>query len=141
MLDLQLICDACGKPIKGAEGYLWIDNDQINAVLKAASAWERKHTITDGPLAGGQMYSGADLFDYPEDIKWQAHHHACDSNQDANAYSIQANRIDTWAELLDWTAHLMEKDWLTHTDWDELLRGIHGGATRLIVHAPTNKEK
>ncbi|WP_328449898.1 hypothetical protein OG780_19415 [Streptomyces sp. NBC_00386] len=134
MPDLQLICDTCKKPIEGASGYLWVDNDKVNTALADAAKWNRKHTIPEGePLAGGQLFSGADLFDYPEAIQWQAHHHACDPNQDANAYSIQANRIDTWAELLDWTAHLMEKDWLNHTDWDELLRGVHGGTARLVI--------
>lgn len=134
MSDLQLICDACKKPVEGASGYLWIDNDKITAVLKAVAEWNRKHTIPEGqPFAGGQMFSGGDLFDYPEAVQWHAHHHACDPNQDANAYSIQANRIDTWAELLDWTAHLMEKDWLGHTDWDDLLRGVHHGTHRLAV--------
>ncbi|WP_153182993.1 hypothetical protein [Streptomyces sp. E5N298] len=140
MPDLQVICDACRKPVQGAEGYLWIDNDQINAVLKAVAEWDRQHTLTDSPRPGAKMFSVADLFDYPEEVKWQAHHHTCDPKQDANAYSIQANRIDTWPELLDWTAHLMEKGWLTHTDWDDVLRGVHGGQRRIVL-APTSKEK
>lgn len=139
MADLHLICDVCKKPIEVDSGYLWIDNDEINKTLSAAADWKRKHTITEGPLTGGKMYSAGDLFDYPEAVQWQAHHHACDPSQKANAYSIQADRITTWAELLDWTAHLMEKDWLGHTDWDDVLRGIHGGQHRLVI-APNSKE-
>lgn len=64
----------------------------------------------------------------------------CDPNQNANTYTIQAYRISTWAELLNWAARLFEKDWLTHTDWDDLLRGVHNGTSRLTV-TPTSKEK
>ncbi|MBB4711159.1 hypothetical protein BJ965_001041 [Streptomyces luteogriseus] len=136
MADLHLICDTCRKPIDGATGYLWVDNSQINAVVKAVAEWNRAHTIPEGePLAGGRMCSATDLFSYPEAVQWQAHHHACDPSQDASAYSIQADRISTWRELLDWTAHLMEKEWLTHTDWDDVLRGIHGGQSRLVLAA------
>lgn len=68
MPDLQVICDARSKPIQGAEGYLWIDNDQINAVLKAVAEWDRQHTLTDSPRPGAKMFSAADLFDYPEEV-------------------------------------------------------------------------
>ncbi len=34
----------------------------------------------------------------------------------------------------------MEKGWLTHTDWDDILRGVHGGQRRIVL-APTSKEK
>lgn len=139
MADLQLICDACKEPVTGDSGSLWIDNDALTKVVRDVTEWNRKHTRTDGIFSGHLVVEGAELFTYPDPVRWRAHHSACDPEPDANAYSIAANRIDTWAELLDWTAHLMEKDWLTHTDWDDLLRGVHGGRHRLVI-APSSKE-
>lgn len=49
-------------------------------------------------------------------------------------------RIETWPELLDSTAHLMEKGWLIPTDWDDVLRGVHGGQHRLVFLADPGKE-
>ncbi|MFJ6493480.1 hypothetical protein [Streptomyces californicus] len=40
------------------------------------------------------------------------------------------------ADLLDWTAHLTEKNWLPHTDWRDLLRETRTGSTRLAISGP-----
>ncbi|MGW4127241.1 hypothetical protein [Amycolatopsis japonica] len=36
-------------------------------------------------------------------------------------YRIGVERIRTWAAYLHWTAHLMGKDWITDTTWDEMV--------------------
>ncbi|MFC8704910.1 hypothetical protein ACFUIV_22365 [Streptomyces anulatus] len=53
------------------------------------------------------------------------------------AYDIPAAKTRSWEQLLDWTAHLMEKSWLSHTDWDDFLRGVHRGGGRLVVASQT----
>ncbi|MFF4097544.1 hypothetical protein ACFYYY_27925 [Streptomyces sp. NPDC001834] len=48
-------------------------------------------------------------------------------------YRIPAVRLCLRADLLDWTAHLLEKAWLSHTDWREALRETRAGSARLAA--------
>lgn len=131
--DLVLICDTCHKAIANGEGNLWIDDNDVRHAQRLHAAWDRAHTQYDGDIAAGIAATGADLLDLVADVPWQAHHNACDPQPHANAYAIAAAEIRTWGQLLDWTAHLMEKPWLVDTDWGDLLRGVAGGTKRLIA--------
>ncbi|MEU3341966.1 hypothetical protein [Streptomyces sp. NPDC006668] len=118
---LALICDACGNPIGDDDGYLWIDNQAVNQAQVAERQWRADHP--DGLIS--------DFGDYPETVRWQAHHRSC--APEAGSYDIPASEIRSWEQLLDWTAHLMEKTWLSCTDWDDVLRGVHHGQHRLTA--------
>ncbi|MFE1928460.1 hypothetical protein ACFW91_38665 [Streptomyces asoensis] len=122
--DLDLICDGCRKPIDDEDGYLWIDNQAVNRAQIAAQEWEASHP--DGLIS--------DFADYPEEVRWQTHHATCAPG--TGGYDIPAEKIRSWEQLLDWTAHLMEKTWLGHSDWDDVLRGVHHGQTRVILRLP-----
>ncbi|MFJ5026140.1 hypothetical protein [Streptomyces goshikiensis] len=128
--ELDLICDGCRRPIADDDGYLWVDTAEVRRTEEAVRAWEKEHT--DG-VDGSLSFSGADIFGYPEKVRWQAHHALCDPAPGEGAYDIPAAKIRSWEQLLDWTAHLMEKSWLAHTDWDDFLRGVHRGGARLVV--------
>lgn len=106
--ELTLICDACRKPVDGndAPGYLWVDE---GAVLRADK------------LPGSEL------------VRWQAHHQACDPELDAWAYHIEQGDLRTYKQLIERTAHLLEKPWLSVTDWTEVLRGVPHGTTRLVA--------
>ncbi|MCW2871343.1 hypothetical protein [Actinacidiphila oryziradicis] len=131
--DLALICDACKEPIGDGAGYLWIDNDAV-AAEESAAAGRRPRDIKDDDSAESvRSYLAAGLFELPQPVRWQAHHAACDLTPEAGSYPIPAVDIRTWAELVEWTAQLMEKPWLAHTDWSYVLRGVANGDTRLIA--------
>ncbi|MEU1630855.1 hypothetical protein ABZ746_37555 [Streptomyces sp. NPDC020096] len=66
-------------------------------------------------------------------MRWQAHHGACDPAPDGWAYDIGSDALRTHAQLLEHTAHLMEKSWLRLADWHEVLRGVPHGKTWLIA--------
>ncbi|MET9513448.1 hypothetical protein ABZX62_34240 [Streptomyces flavidovirens] len=130
--DLALICDGCSKPITDDAGYLWVDNREVSRTEHAFRKWEAEHTdAIDGSLS----FTGGAIFDIPEKVRWQVHHATCDPAPDASSYDIPATKIRSWAELLEWTAHLMEKSWLTHTDWQDILRGVHTSDRRLVTVA------
>ncbi|MFF7048221.1 hypothetical protein ACFY94_07660 [Streptomyces griseorubiginosus] len=118
---LALVCDACHRPIGDNDGHLWIEDQAVNQVQAAARQWEADHP--DGVISA--------FGDFPEDVPWQAHHTGC--APETGSYAIPAEEIRTWQQLLEWTAHLMEKAWLSCTDWDEVLRGVHNGKHRLIA--------
>jgi hypothetical protein len=127
MDDCELLsnCDACKQPIEGATGRLWVDNAAVAAYRRARREWAATHEEEPG---GAVSYSFGDGFDLPERVKWQAHHVDCDPDPDADAYVIESDRISSWADLAHWTAHMMEKSWLSATDWARLLEGVAAGS-------------
>lgn len=128
--DLVLICDACRKPIAGgARGYLWVDRGEVVKRRQEVAEWRKEHTVGEGQI----MASGSDLLEYPVAVRWQAHHGVCDPAPDAWAYGIGSDALGTYGQLLERTAHLMEKRWLRLTDWNEVLRGVPRGKTRLVA--------
>lgn len=120
--ELVAICDACTKPIADGEGVIWIDYGQIDQHEKAVRAWrqEQKEKTPPGLLVTSTF---SDIMKYPPAVRWNVHHAACDPDPDAGAYSIGVHQMRTWGDLVHWTAHLMEKSWLSNTDWRKLLDG------------------
>jgi len=126
---LDVICGACRKPIGDGEGNLWVDLSAVNAAEQAQAEWERRYKADETLVT----VTAAQLSELPDEVPWRSHHIDCDPQPGANAYAIPATELRTWAELLDWTAHLMEKPWLGLTDWDGLLRAVVGGKTRVVA--------
>ena len=60
---------------------------------------------------------------HPECPRTHIYHRRCDPQTDSdNDYWFDVGRTDTALELLGWTtAHLLEKTWLTDTDWSTFL--------------------
>ncbi|KQV20546.1 MULTISPECIES: hypothetical protein [unclassified Kitasatospora] len=133
--ELNIICNACKKPIDDQTGTLWVSNPDLNNYQDAQAAWETRNTMT---LPGGAeivVVNAADLIDHPRRAQWRAHHDACHGETVTTVYEIQAHRLKTWADLVSWTAHLMEKDWLGDTDWAPLLDAATRGESGTIVPA------
>ena len=107
-------CEVCGKPIKDGQGYI--------------------DCVPDEPLPenlGSRMKVGEDgkLVEVPfsprerERRRWAPLHQRCDPRFDLfSFYWIDVERCRYYWQLLDWSAHLMEKSWLEQTDWNEFLR-------------------
>lgn len=116
---IHVVCDVCGTRVTAGTGGLWVDQNTVSEREKAVETWETSHGWQTG---NAKSYSGGDLMSYPPPVRWAASHTACRGPQ--HEYFIEAERISTWPHVADWTAHLMEKIWLPHTDWDEVLRSL-----------------
>lgn len=136
--ELNVICERCEHSIADGGGTLWIDQSQVNRHEREVRDWEAAQEAKAGK-GSLLMHSAEDIFSYPKAVPWSAHHSVCDPALGASAYSIEVHRLRTWADLVHWTAHLMEKSWLAATDWSELLAGVaNGDGTRVRpVQPPT----
>ncbi|MGW2183645.1 hypothetical protein ACWCXX_37630 [Streptomyces sp. NPDC001732] len=128
--ELFLVCQGCGHRISDDAGYLWAHTAEVNAVQRE---WKAQHArAADRALAMDLV----DLLEGPDQARWQATHVGCDPERGGSHYRVAAGKLRTRADLLDWTAHLMEKNWLPATDWHDLLREARKGGERLAVIAP-----
>ncbi|MFH8260707.1 hypothetical protein [Streptomyces roseolus] len=131
--ELTLICSTCAQEIGQDDGYLWAHTHEIHTVQQAHLTLEEQHT---DPVDGSMLLDLADLADLPEPATWRADHHDCDPARQESHYRIPADRLRLRADLLDWTAHLMEKSWLEYTDWRDVVRETRTGGPRLAVAGP-----
>ncbi|WP_043242344.1 hypothetical protein [Streptomyces violaceusniger] len=131
--ELTLICQECSRPISDDVGYLWAHTAKMNAVQRTERAWQERHADADGSLS----FDLAGLLENPdlEKVSWQAHHRDRDPAREASHYRIAADKLRTRADLLEWTAHPMEKAWLRSTDWRDVLREARSGGKRLAATA------
>lgn len=118
-------CAGCGQLIDEGPGHLQVDNAEVAQHELEREEWERRHPDDE---FGGKLLTIADLKAFPALARWQAWHWDCDPDHDSSAYAIHVERIRTPRDVIAWTAHLMEKDWLTATDWSELLHNIGSAA-------------
>lgn len=110
MNTLIAYCQACDQPIVTGTGILWIEP------LRAIEA-----------MAETERFEAGELLDLPAKVLWQIHHHRCVPAGANVEYSIEVERIAAWAQLTEWTAHLMTKTWLPATSWADLLRATAAG--------------
>lgn len=108
-------CDICHQPVQGITGYLHVSVTDADARSRAVDAWEDAHP---------GVCTMADALTHPQLVHWHVHHAECDPEPESDDYWIPVSRISTYAQVLGWTAHLMEKNWLNNTDWPALLRTL-----------------
>lgn len=101
------------------DGYLHLDLTKVHEVEKLSR--ERDLSQAGKPWQS-RLVSLGDVLAFPDLVAWHAHHFECDPDRDHLCYWFDVEKARTHAHLLNWTAHLMEKTWLTYTDWDELIR-------------------
>jgi hypothetical protein len=123
MNELVLVCGQCEKPIGPGTGALGVSYAQIAAYQRDEAGWQEAHP--------GDVHTGAELMEMPDEVVWHAAHYDC-GPEDGSCYEIEAGRLTSWAELTNWTAHLMGKTWLPVTDWDDLLREVSEGTSGRI---------
>jgi hypothetical protein len=109
-------CDICDGPIADEDGYLCVSYGQINKYRDDVRIWEEKHP--DG------LYSLASLVGYPPAVPWSVLHRRCDPQLEGTDYWISVERINTPGDVIAWTAHLMQKRWLSWTTWTEILSSV-----------------
>jgi hypothetical protein len=64
------------------------------------------------------------VIEAPDLVRWEILHLDCDPRRDVDAYVIDVERARTPGEVIDWAAHLLEKRWLVHTNWADVLRAV-----------------
>ena len=111
--DLQAICDDCGQPIPDGGGHVWVDH------LEAADLAKKERTKVARTVSLSAVLSSTRV------TPWRTHHHGCTTNS-ASTYGIPVEELRTFADVLNWTAHLLEKPWLSGTNWYSMLRVCTG---------------
>lgn len=117
-------CDLCGEPLNDGFGRVFINEDAVREVHRAWRDFEREHTHPEARVVISTM---AERMALPEAARWEFRHHACDPAPDRHDYWFDVADVRTEAALLTKTAHLMEKDWLTATNWDAVIARAGAG--------------
>lgn len=129
--ELNIICSTCDKPITGMDGCLWISRSDVLEAQDAHHAWMQEYATPT--QEGGHIMGARGLAAMPNSAVWRAGHDRCDGDEVNDMYSIPAFKLQTWSDLVLWTAQLSEKRWLKHTNWFELTRAVAERTSRLIV--------
>lgn len=116
---LEWECERCGFPIADGAGYLAIDLHEASTAEVLEAEWHERHRDSIGATL-------AELMTLPEPARWVIAHDKCSPLPDGPYYCIDIERAKTAAHLLNWTAHLMSKTWLSATNWDDLIRVMSG---------------
>lgn len=58
--------------------------------------------------------------------RWCIVHDSCDPTPDDHVYEIPVERIREDVEAIDWTYHLLEKNWFASTGWRGVLLTVLG---------------
>lgn len=132
MTDLTLICETCRRPVTGDTGSIYVRLREITDARQARREWGEAHP--DGTAA-----DIAEIIALPDDVHWRTAHDHCRSDHDEGCYEIDAPQISRWPHVARWTAHLMAKNWLSLTDWDELLREMSGEVTARRVRVTVSE--
>lgn len=111
--EVLWVCVACKGLVADGEGYLHINYREIASVEQQQAEWDRANP--------GPSFTGTALMSMPEPACWVVHHTRCDPDIDSMDYVIEVERARTAAQLLSWTVHLMDKVWLSSTDWKRVV--------------------
>jgi hypothetical protein len=113
-------CDVCKRPIPDDAGYITVPYAEIHAHREWNDEFDEMLRIRgNGGLA---VYTLGELNGMPDRARWHALHRSCDPNLDSNDYWIGVERIRTYPQVLEWSAHLLSKTWITDTTWQDILR-------------------
>ncbi len=126
--EIEVVCSLCREPIQARGGALGIDLDKVLAAERAQYVFEESHS--DGH--GGTFSSLGDLLALPPSVAWQAWHWGCNPDADALVYEVPVEHMRTWRQVANWTAHLMEKSWLPHSTWGDILRALASGSDAIL---------
>jgi hypothetical protein len=116
--ELIILCGTCRRPVGPGAGCLWVGFTEISDARGARTRWDEDRAASFVTLEEMTAVLAAT-------VTWKIHHDGCTAGPD-DGYWIDVEQITTWAQLAWWTAHLMAKNWLELTDWDQLLREVAG---------------
>lgn len=108
-------CSRCGRSIADSEGYLSVDQTAVSAHEAAWAEFDERKRAS-----GRVAILASELADLPDHVPWEAAHTAC--VPESNTYDIPIADMRTHANVIEQTAHMMEKNWIGATNWPSLLR-------------------
>ncbi len=112
------VCDKCKQTVSLNEGMLSVFYKEVQGHEEKVKLYEQKHT----EKSGIQITSLKSLLEYPDAVKWHWGHPKCMPD---SMYEIEISRFDNVDKALDWTLHLMEKDWFASTNWRETVERFY----------------
>jgi hypothetical protein len=138
--NLRAVCFTCHKDIPPGGGVIHIRHREVYLVEKAQrDAKERRasRAAAEGRTGiAAEMLTGEDFLDWPAPVAWQVHCDDCNPHKDDDdcegCYWFGVERCSTWSQLVEWTAHLSEKEWvLAATNWMEFIRAVAHGSSKI----------
>lgn len=119
-------CTVCGSAIGASAGGFILKYGDLERARKAARARHLEDARIDTlPLAeqlAARTFTPGEAIDARSHLHyrapWTLLHFSCASGSDV-IYEVEVQRARTAADLLDWTAHIDEKGWLSLTSWAE----------------------
>ena len=117
MSEVIWMCHHCSKI--ASEGWVWLRGAEMNKAYEAMQASTELNERTGG------VYSLSELMKLPDGGKWSVTCSDCyeEDMERMNDYDISIDRISNVQDVLDWTLHLMNKNWLEYTNWGDFVRG------------------
>lgn len=139
---LTPICMACRVAIPpGDNGVIHIVERTAYAAASRAREVEdrRTHARVEAELRGDftrVMATYEMAMEEPAPIEWMVHCDSCNPHERdgvwcGGCYWFSVDRCKTWAQLIEWTCHLSEKDWLAATNWMDWIRRIAHGSVEV----------
>jgi hypothetical protein len=126
LLHFVWTCHGCKTAVGDGDGYLEVDwiaaSDAVYATRRLRAEYEAR---ANGGLV---VLTMTDLERYPEDLPWLVWHRRCDSEPEGGGYWIAVERARTVGQILDWSAHLEEKNWQAHTNWHRFIAAAASSA-------------
>ncbi len=127
--DIEWTCDRCEKSItKSNAGFIGINEHEVWTYKREYAKWESERTQVIG---GFRSISGDALFSMPSPASWVALHDSCLADGESYSYWIAVDRVLSFPQVLDFTAHIDGRDVHTCSDWFAFLRRqiAHGWVT------------
>jgi hypothetical protein len=117
---LTWMCEVCDMSIADEDGYVTMSFAELHEFKRATKAWdERIDAKYPGPW---RAYPMSELSDLPNRVRWRVLHRNCDAELESPAYWIAVERIRSAGDVISWSSHLLEKNWIQETSG--LLRDI-----------------
>lgn len=128
-IELDFICDVCGRPVDDGQGALYVSYADIHKARSDRAEWEKTR--------GAGAIDIVSMLTMGAPAPWQIQHDRCGAAS-VDAYDISVEHVRTWRALLKWTAHLMAKTWLPSTNWASVMESAAEGRDRRIVEHVRN---
>jgi hypothetical protein len=109
--DFEFVCCFCGKAID-------IDKDGGKVFVDRSAIRKAKKISEEIESTGLKSADNIDIMS--STAYWCISHYSCDTNE-SPAYQIDLTQIKTAKQVIEWTSHLMEKTWITHTNWHDFI--------------------
>lgn len=122
-IELAWMCGVCRGLIKDGDGYLYVSGKEFYDYEEQCEIHEEKRRKEYGDGIRSRMYDSVSIADIPKLVPWRILHGNCGEDESISSlYWIGVERARTMAQILDWSMHMMEKNWLMSTDWASFIQ-------------------